>query len=201
MPRKSNADQRGVEGKSSPGAEEQGGRFAHTSVVGEERIEEGGVNVPAGVTVGQSEASLEGPSCAADVMTESVKTASPYTDLATIATLMRDENVGIVPIVDDDRRLLGVITDRDIVVRVDAEAAPVDLVRAGDVMTSDLVTVLPDEDLHRVIDRLGEEGLHRILVADGDGRLRGIITLSDLATRTDLPERIQDTLDQIARHR
>jgi CBS domain-containing protein len=87
------------------------------------------------------------------------------------------------------------------VVRVDAEAAPVDLVRASDVMTTTLVTVRPDDDLLDVIDRMGEQGLQRILVADDDQRLLGIISVSDLARRTDLPERVQDTLDQIARHR
>jgi CBS domain-containing protein len=157
------------------------------------------ITVPPGATVSRTEVSMDAPSTAGDVMTESVKTAVANTDLATVATLMRDENVGIVPIVDDDGRLIGVITDRDIVVRVDAESAPVDLVRAGDVMTTNLVTVHRDDDLDDVIDRMGQEGLQRILVADEANRLVGIISIGDLARRTDLPERIQDTLDQISR--
>jgi len=141
------------------------------------------------------------PGTAGDVMTSGIKTASPDTPLATVASLMRDENVGIVPIVDDEGgRLLGVITDRDIVVRVDAEAAPIELVRAGDVMTTTVITVRPRDDLHEVIDRMGQEGLHRMLVTDESNRLVGIISVSDLARRTDLPERIQDMLDQISRH-
>jgi CBS domain-containing protein len=141
-----------------------------------------------------------GSGTAADVMTSGIKTASPNTPLAAVASLMRDESVGIVPIVDDERGcLLGVITDRDIVVRVDAEAAPVDLVRAGDVMTTSLTTVRPSDDLHDVIDRMGQEGLHRMLVTDDGNRLLGIISVSDLARRTDLPERIHDMLDQISR--
>lgn len=140
------------------------------------------------------------PSTAADVMSSPIKTASANSPLAAVATLMRDEDVGIVPIVDDQGdRLLGVITDRDIVVRVDAEAAPVDLVRAGDVMTTDLTTVRPRDDLHEVIDRMGQQGLHRMLVTDDDNRVVGIISVGDLARRTDLPERIQDVLDQISR--
>jgi CBS domain-containing protein len=137
--------------------------------------------------------------CAADVMTPTVKTVSLHTDLATVAAIMRDESVGIVPIVDDENRLLGVITDRDIVVRVDAEAAPVDLVRASDVMSTNLVTVRPTDGLHDVLDRMSDQGIHRILVADDDNRLVGIISLSDLARRADLPERLQDTVDQISR--
>jgi CBS domain-containing protein len=179
------------------------GYVARTVSLDEGRVEfteQQGETVPPGIELSQSELPLEGPTRAEDVMTEGVKTAAPETDLAAVATIMRDEKVGIVPIVDRGR-LVGVITDRDIVVRVDAEAAPVDLVRAADVMTTGLITVRPEDDLMEVIDRMGQEGLQRILVADDDARLLGIISVSDLARRTDLPERVQDTLDQIARHR
>jgi CBS domain-containing protein len=152
------------------------------------------------MTVSSTEIPIQGPTSAADVMTESVKTAPPQLDLATVATIMRDENIGIVPIVDDDRRLMGVITDRDIVVRVDAESAPVDLVRAEDVMTTRLVTVRPSDALEDVLERMGEEGLQRVLVADEANRLIGIISIGDLARRTDLPDKLQNTLDQISRH-
>jgi CBS domain-containing protein len=154
-----------------------------------------------GSLIGERSAnSAVNPGTAGDVMTSGIKTASPDTPLATVASLMRDENVGIVPIVDEGGRLLGVITDRDIVVRVDSEAAPVDLVRAGDVMTTTVITVRPRDDLHEVIDRMGQAGLHRMLVTDDNNRLVGIISVGDLARRTDLPERIQDMLDQISRH-
>jgi CBS domain-containing protein len=155
---------------------------------------------PAGA-VSRTEISMQEPACAGEVMTERVATAPPEADLVTVASIMRDQNVGIVPIVDQDRRILGVITDRDIVVRVDANATSPADVKAADVMTTDPVTVRPDDDLHDVIDRMGDEGLQRVLVADEGSRLVGILSVSDLAQRTDLPERVQDTLDQIARHR
>jgi CBS domain-containing protein len=157
--------------------------------------------VSPGATVSPTEIPMQEPTRAADVMTEAVKTASPQTDLATVAALMRDENVGIVPIVDDRGRLVGVITDRDIVVRVDANHEPAADVQARAVMTKQLVTVHPHDDLFDVIDRMGAEGLQRLLVVDEGGHLVGIISVSDLARRTDLPERVQDTVDQIARHR
>jgi CBS domain-containing protein len=157
--------------------------------------------VSPGTAVVATELSMQEPTRAADVMTEAVKTASPDTDLATVAALMRDENVGIVPIVDGRGHLVGVLTDRDIVVRVDANHEPAADVKAGDVMTRKLVTVRPHDDLFDVIDRMGAEGLQRLLVVDDRGRLAGIISVSDLARRTDLPERVQDTVDQISRHR
>jgi CBS domain-containing protein len=151
--------------------------------------------------VPRTEIPMQEPACAGEVMTENVATAGADADLVTVAGIMRDQNVGIVPIVDADRRILGVITDRDIVVRVDANATAVTDVKASEVMTTDPVTVRPEDDLHDVIDRMGDEGLQRVLVADEASRLVGIISVSDLAQRTDLPERVQDTLDQIARHR
>jgi CBS domain-containing protein len=160
-----------------------------------------GTDVPTGTVVSATEIPLHEPACAGEVMTERVATADAQTDLVKVAALMRDQNVGIVPIVDSERRVLGVITDRDIVVRVDANAASPAEVTAGEVMTTDPVTVRPEDDLHDVIDRMGEEGLQRVLVVDDGLRLVGIISISDLAQRTDLPERVQDTLDQIARHR
>jgi CBS domain-containing protein len=155
---------------------------------------------PAG-TVSRTEIPLQEPAIAGEVMTEQVATASPDADLVSVAAIMRDQNVGIVPIVDGSRRILGVITDRDIVVRVDANATSPAEVKAADVMTAHPVTVRPQDDLHDVIDRMGDQGLQRVLVTDDAGCLVGIISVSDLAQRTDLPERVQDTLDQIARHR
>jgi CBS domain-containing protein len=157
--------------------------------------------VSPGTTVSGTEIPMLDPTRAADVMTEEVKTATPDTDLHTIAALMRDENVGIVPIVEDGGILVGVITDRDIVVRVDATSAAGGPVTAREVMTTELVTVGPQDDLLDVIDRMGDEGLQRMLVASDRRELLGIISVGDLARRTDLPERVQDVLDQISRHR
>jgi CBS domain-containing protein len=137
---------------------------------------------------------------AADLMSGPVTTASADSDLAAVAALMRDQGIGIVPIVDGQQRLVGVITDRDIVVRADAEAKPVTRVRASEVMTTQLVTVRPDDDVFAVLELMGRERLHRVLVTDEQERLVGIISIGDLARRTDLPERVQDTLDQISRH-
>lgn len=150
----------------------------------------------------QAEISMQEPTHARDVMTKEVATAPPEAELTRVAALMRDANVGIVPIVSDETgQLLGVITDRDIVVRVDANAGSTTRTHAADVMTRDLVTVHPDDDLHEVIDKMGDAGLQRILVVDDRDHVAGIISVSDLAQRTDLPERVQDTVDQIARHR
>ncbi len=148
-----------------------------------------------------AELPMREPTSAGDIMTDSLKTASPETDLATVAAMMRDHNIGIVPIVDDQGRVVGVVTDRDIVVRADANATPAAELRAIDIMTRHLVTAHEADDILDVLDRMGEERVHRMLVVGQDERLVGIISISDLAHRTDLPERVQDTVDQIARPR
>ena len=190
---------------SPPGIESEDDGFGARTIARDEGrldvISAQGTDVSVGTVVSPTEIPMHEPACAGEVMTERVATAGPGTGLVKIAALMRDQNVGIVPIVDADRRVLGVITDRDIVVRVDANAASPADVLAENVMTTDPVTVRPEDDLHDVIDRMGDEGLQRVLVVDDLGRLVGIISISDLAQRTDLPERVQDTLDQIARHR
>jgi CBS domain-containing protein len=152
-----------------------------------------------GHSVSERAIPMSGPTCAADIMTASPRTASPITDVAMVAAMMRDNEIGIVPIVDTDHRVVGVITDRDIVVRADANATPVATLKAVDIMTRKAVTVHPRDDIHDVIDRMAEARVHRILVVDELEKLVGIISLSDLARRTDLPERVQDAIDQIAR--
>ncbi len=186
-----------------PGGEAEARQAVRTVSIDEGRVEfvSTPVTDPPSGTVSRTEIPLQEPACAGEVMTERVATAAPESDLVAVAAIMRDQNVGIVPIVDGSRRILGVITDRDIVVRVDANATPAADVKAGEVMTAEPVTVRPDDDLHDVIDRMGEAGLQRVLVVDDGARLVGIISVSDLAQRTDLPERVQDTLDQIARRR
>jgi CBS domain-containing protein len=94
---------------------------------------------------------------------------------------MRDTDVGIVPVVEDSgsMRLAGVVTDRDIAIRIVAEGRGND-VNVGEVMSSGLATVRPDDDLDRVTELMKSEQVRRIPVVDGD-RLVGIIAQADVA--------------------
>jgi CBS domain-containing protein len=141
------------------------------------------------------------PLTATEVMTRDPKTVTRDTPLQEVARIMKDENVGIVPVTDEQRRLLGVVTDRDIVVRTLAEGKSPMAMKAGDVMSDDVEAVTPDEELRNVIELMGRKQVRRVPVVDRDDRLLGIISLGDLATRADYDEDLQEALENISARR
>jgi CBS domain-containing protein len=120
---------------------------------------------------------------AADVMTRDLEVANPASDLYYVARMMADRDTGIVPVVDstDTMKLVGVITDRDIVVRVVARNNDPKDLRAADCMSAgDLLTARPGDPLDRVLDLMERRQVRRIPVVDPQGRLVGIVSQADL---------------------
>ncbi|MEP7346620.1 MAG: CBS domain-containing protein [Gemmatimonadaceae bacterium] len=118
------------------------------------------------------------------------------------AAIMRDHDIGIVPVVDDPStmRLLGVITDRDIAVRCVAEKHGTSCT-AGDHMSSGhLITVGPDDDVDSVIALMGRDQLRRIPVVSQDNRLTGVIAQADLATKVgpQEPQKVEEVLERVS---
>jgi len=135
---------------------------------------------------------------ARDVMTRSPRTARPSDSVQQISQIMIDEDCGIVPITDQDGRLLGVVTDRDIVCRLVARGIDMKEARARDVMTDEVECVTEHEDLHSVLRLMSEHQVRRIpVVARGD-RLMGIISMADLAREADVDADLQETFDEIS---
>lgn len=118
-----------------------------------------------------------------DVMTSNPVTCSSQASIADAAKVMAKEDIGPLPVVDADR-LVGILTDRDIVVRVVAEGRDPQSTSVGDVATSDLVTVSPDEDLSRALQLLAERQVRRLPVAEGV-TLVGVIAQADIARQGD----------------
>lgn len=118
---------------------------------------------------------------ARDIMTANPRVVTTSDSVNRAAEIMRDTNVGIVPVVEDSgtMRLAGVVTDRDIAVRIVAEGRDHN-VSVRDVMSAGLATVGPDDDLDRVTDLMKSEQVRRIPVCEGD-RLVGIIAQADVA--------------------
>jgi len=114
-----------------------------------------------------------------DAMTADVKTASPSQSLSDVARLMKQEGVGSVPVVDG-ARLIGVVTDRDIVVRGIADGSDPHAIKAGDIASRDVVTVRPDDDLDEVLRLMGQHQVRRVPVVD-DGQLVGVVAQADVA--------------------
>ena len=124
------------------------------------------------------------PRCG-DVMTREPVYCEPADSIPRIAQLMKSEDVGAVPIVESktSRKLVGIVTDRDIVVKVVADGRTVENATARDVMTNNPVTCREDDDVSQAVARMAERKVRRIPIVDGSGTLRGIIAQADIATR------------------
>ena len=114
-------------------------------------------------------------------MTGNPASVRPETPLREVARTMRSENTGIVPVSDQSGRLLGVVTDRDIVMRTLASDESPEAATARDVMTDEVEAVTPDEELHDVVRLMGEHQVRRVPVVERGDRLVGIISLGDIA--------------------
>lgn len=141
------------------------------------------------------------PLNAREIMTRNVKGVQLDSSLREVARIMKDEDCGVVPVVDKQGRLRGLITDRDLVIRTLAEGRPPDNMVARDIMTEDVEVVTPDEDIHSIIALMGRRQVRRVPVVERDDRLVGIISMADIATRADYDQELQDALDHISARR
>lgn len=139
------------------------------------------------------------PLSARDVMTRSPRTVTRQSPIREAALVMRDENCGVVPIVDAAGRLEGILTDRDIVVRGLVDEGL--LRRIEEVMTDDVSAVTEDEPLTSVLDLMGRKQIRRVPVVDRNDRLLGIISMADIANRADYDEDLQDAFERISSRR
>ncbi len=119
------------------------------------------------------------PMTAADVMTPSPRTCSPFSTVLEAVLIFRDADCGAVPVVDLNQAV-GVLTDRDVALAL-ADHAELSGMPVADVMTKGAITVLPTAPLAEVAAQFGAHGVRRLLVADTDGQLLGIIALADVA--------------------
>jgi CBS domain-containing protein len=117
-----------------------------------------------------------------DLMTRHPICCSPDDSLETAARRMADGDCGAIPVIDEVERFpIGIITDRDIVVRAVATAGTTDL-RVRDCMTAPAVTVTEDMDLNDCVSLLEQAQLRRLIVVDRDGRCSGIVAQADIAS-------------------
>jgi len=136
---------------------------------------------------------------AKDVMTRNPRSVTPDTPARDAARIMKDEDVGIVPVIDDaSRRLVGVITDRDIALRIVAEGRD-GSVSVREVMSSSkLATCRPDEDVDRVMETMASEQLRRIPIVDERGSLVGIVAQADIVRKAGIDRKAEETVERIS---
>jgi len=133
-----------------------------------------------------------------DVMVEDVLTITPTATLKEAAELMRQGNVGMLPVVAGGR-LQGVITDRDIVVRAVARGADPATTRVSECATTQPVAAHPDWDVDEAMQVMAECQIGRLPVVDDDGQVVGVVTLSSLALRSTEDEEALETAQAVSR--
>ena len=116
-----------------------------------------------------------------EIMTTEIKKATPDNTLADIAAMMRDEDIGSLPVVQDGE-LRGIVTDRDIVVRAIADGKEPSTTTVQEVLSEDLESVEPDDDVEEAADLMASHRILRLPVIQG-GKLIGMVTLGDIAVK------------------
>src|SRR5262249_5616949 len=131
-----------------------------------------------------------------EIMTAELRTATTDATVAEVAAMMRDGDIGAVPVVDAGK-LVGIVTDRDIVVRVVADNKGSET-RVADAMTTDLHTVAPDDFVFEAVRLMGERQVRRVPVVNDDGSLAGIIAMADVALEMEDQQEIAETIEEIS---
>jgi CBS domain-containing protein len=135
-----------------------------------------------------------------DIMTTDVEVVRAQTPLREAARLMRDVDTGFLPVGEGDR-LVGTLTDRDIVVRAIAGGHDPDTATVRDAMTDELVFCYEDQDTSEAAQLMAERQVRRLPVVDRDRRLLGIVSQGDLATRTSDDDLVGQTVEEISENR
>src|SRR6266480_1724148 len=116
--------------------------------------------------------------------------------VAYAAKMMKDEDVGLAPIVEGDR-LIGTLTDRDITVRVVAEGKDPQTVKVREVASTDVVTVDPQQNLDEALTLMARHQVRRLPVVEEDGRLVGVVAQADVADEAK-PKKVGELAEQLA---
>ena len=130
-----------------------------------------------------------------DVMTPNPSTLGPNATLQEAARLMRDEDTGVVPVVEDGRPV-GLITDRDLVVRAVADGTSFDR-PVRELATDDLVTAGPEMSTRDAAELMGQHQVRRLLVCEGE-RLVGVASIGDIAVKEGKDSRVGDAIQEIS---
>lgn len=115
-----------------------------------------------------------------EVMTPDPRTVEPSTTIVEAARAMRDEDVGPMPIVENGQ-CVGIVTDRDIVLRVVAEGRNANTTTVGEIASRELITVDPEQTLDEAARLMAQHQIRRLPVCEEDGKLVGIVAQADLA--------------------
>ena len=115
-----------------------------------------------------------------EVMTSNPCTIDADKDVVHAAKMLRDEDVGVAPIVEGDQ-LIGVLTDRDIAIKVVAEGKDPQATKVSEIASKDIVTIDPQQDLDEAVRLMAQHQVRRLPVVEEDGKIVGIVAQADVA--------------------
>jgi CBS domain-containing protein len=116
-----------------------------------------------------------------EVMTDRPRAVTPQTSVRDTARLMEEEDVGSLPVVEDGSRLVGIVTDRDVAVRVVAGGLDPDATRVGQVASAEVITLTPDHDLDEALELMAHAQVRRLPIVVRENELVGMLTQADVA--------------------
>jgi CBS domain-containing protein len=131
-----------------------------------------------------------------EIMTSQVQTVTPDTDLVTVAKYMKDLDVGVIPVVEGEQ-LVGLITDRDIVIRAVAVGKQVKEAQVREHMSPSPTTVSPNDNVNQAAEIMAREQIRRLPVVE-NGKLVGIVSIGDVAVDARKDKLTGDALEQIS---
>ena len=133
-------------------------------------------------------------------MTKNPICCHPDDTASFVAQLMESQNIGSIPVIENEqtKKLVGIVTDRDLVLQIIAKGQNANNIKVKMVMTSQVVTCQAGDELQKAIDLMSEHQLRRIPIVDRDNGIVGIIAQADVATRVDLPEKTAEMVKEIS---
>ena len=131
-----------------------------------------------------------------EIMTRNVTTANRETSLRDAAVLLRDGDMGSVPVVENGK-LVGIVTDRDIVIRAVAEGKE-SSTEVGEAMTKEVFSVKENDFVFEAIRLMGDKQVRRVPIVNEENEIVGIIAMADVALETEDEREIAETLEEIS---
>jgi len=135
-----------------------------------------------------------------EIMTKELICCLPNDMVITAAKLMKNGDIGSLPVIENvrTRKLVGIITDRDLTLKTLAEKLDATLTKVETVMTRKVVTCRAEDDVQKALDAMAENQLRRIPVVGSENRILGIIAQADVATRVNQPEETAKVVKEIS---
>jgi CBS domain-containing protein len=135
-----------------------------------------------------------------DIMTANPICCLPTDSVKKVAEIMLRENLGPIPVIDNDgsRKVIGILTDRDLVLKIIAEGCDAEKTKVESIMTRKVISCRADDNIQKAINSMSEHQLRRVIVVDKENKILGIISQADVATRANEPQKTAEMVKDVS---